>query len=612
MEGDRRLIEDYLPLDAINAIASKEKLHPRRYVELVHYWPARRPITACRAAIYAALVGAPETDEERSEAGAFVAKLAAYKPDGAVISEAQRRIRSANGGVAPKVLDMFAGGGAIPLEAARLGCDSHALEYNPVAHLIELCTLVYPQKYGAALAADFKAWSDVLLKRMESEVGGLYPPVRIPESEEVANQARLFEKKGTPDAETVRPAAYIWARTVPCQRPGCEAPVPLVRQAWLRKKNGAVAAIPSIEGGNRLHWRVVSGGSAKDVSAQTGQTGAGQAVCVACGTPAPKAHVKEMAVAGQLGESLAALVINRKKFKLYLAPDHSSTPSASHIENRLRCLERELGFDVPSEALQGKLRDQLPSYGFEQHHELYTQRQLLVLFILIKQIRTAHREMLDTGMEKGKGKALTTYLAMAFGRLVVMFNRFSRWEPKDQITRGAIGDKQALKMIYDFSDINPLAKTTGCLPLALDREAYCVQELAKIKNISSVTHGNAEKLFYDDETFDAVVTDPPYYKSIYYADLSAFFYVWLKHIVGDLYPEHFALPTPPKRREAVSQPCEHGGDENKAKAHYQDMMRRRSRSAACTQTRCTVSLCVRTPGDSGLGHADSERSWMPG
>ena len=572
--NDRRLIEDYLPLDAINAIASKEKLHPRRYVELVHYWPARRPITACRAAIYAALVGAPETEEERTEAGAFVAKLAAYKPNGAVINEAQQRIRAANGGIAPKVLDMFAGGGAIPLEAARLGCDSHALEYNPVAHLIELCTLVYPQKYGAALAADFKAWSDVLLTRMEVEVGDLYPPVRIPESEEVLNQARLFEKKGVPDAETVQPAAHIWARTVPCQRPGCKAPVPLVRQAWLRKKKGAVAAIPSIEGGNRLRWRIVSGKSTKDVSAQASQTGAGQAVCVACGTPAPTAHAKEMAVAGRLGESLAALVIKRKKYKLYLAPDYSNTPSASHIDNRLRCLEQELGFEVPSEVLQGKLRDQLPSYGFEQHHELYTQRQLLVLFTLIKQIRIAHAEMLAAGMDEDKAKALVTYLAMAFSRVVLCFNKFTRWSPKYQITMGAIGDRQAIKMVYDFSEINCLAKTQGCLPFALNRELFCMRELAKIREPSTVTRGDAGRLPYEDAAFDAVVTDPPYYSSIYYADLSAFFYVWLRRIVGDLYPDHFTLPTPPKRREAVAQPSEHDGDAERANQHYQEMMRR--------------------------------------
>ena len=574
IEDDRRLIEDYLPLGAINAIASREKLHPRRYVELVHYWPARRPITACRAAIYAALVGAPKTDEERSEAGAFVCNLAAYQPDGAVVSEAQQRIRAANGGVAPKVLDMFAGGGAIPLEAARLGCDSHALDYNPVAHLIELCTLVYPQKYGAALASDFKAWSDVLLTRMEEEVRDLYPPMRIPESEEVSNQARLFERKGKSGAETVQPAAYIWARTVPCQRPGCEAPVPLVRQAWLRKKNGAVAAVPSIEGGNRLRWRIMSGETAKDVSAQVSQTGAGQAVCVACGTPAPTAYAKEMAVAGKLGESLAALVIKRKRFKLYLAPDESSIPPTIDIENRLRCLEEELGCDVPSEALQGKLRDQLPSYGVDRHSELYTLRQLVVLFALIKQIRTAHTEMLAAGMGEDKAKALATYLAMAFGRFVVAFNKFTRWESKVQRTMAAIGDRQAIKMVYDFSEINCLAKTQGCLSFALDRELFCIRELAKVRQPSTVGRGDAGSLPYEDATFDAVVTDPPYYSSIYYADLSAFFYVWLRRIVGDLYPEHFALATPPKRREAVAQPSEHDGDVERANRHYQNMMRR--------------------------------------
>ncbi len=573
-DGDRRLIEDYLPLDAINAIASREKLHPRRYVELVHYWPARRPITACRAAIYAALVGAPETDKERTDAGAFVARLAAYKPDGAVVKQAQQRIREQNGGVAPKVLDMFAGGGAIPLEAARLGCDSHAIEYQPVAHLIELCTLVYPQKYGAALAADFKTWSDVLLARMDAEIGDLYPPVRIPGSEEVSNQARLFGATGSMDGETVQPAAYIWARTVPCQRPGCQAPVPLVRQAWLRKKNGAVAAIPSVEGGDKLRWRIVSGKSAKDVSAHADQTGAGQAVCVACGTPAPTAHVKEMAASERMGESLAALVVKRKKFKLYLAPDSACVPSASHIDNRLRRLEQELSVGIPSEALQGKLRDQLPSYGVEKHSGLYTPRQLLVLFVLIKHIRAVHREVLATGMDVGKAKALVTYLAMAFSRLVVAFNKFTRWESAVQRTKGAIGDRQALKMVYDFSEINCLAETEGCLPFALDRELFCMHELASVGRPSMVTRGDAGRLPYEDATFDAVVTDPPYYSSIYYADLSAFFYVWLRRIVGDLYPEHFALATPPKRREAVAQPSEHDGDVGRANEHYQDMMRR--------------------------------------
>ena len=586
--SDRRLIEDYLPLDALNAIASREKLHPRRYVELIHYWPARRPITASRAAIYAALVPAPNSDAERDEAKDFVARLAAYEPDAAMVGEAGERIRALHGGRPPKVLDLFAGGGAIPLEAARLGCESHALDYNPVAHLIELCTLAYPQTFGPKLANDFERWSRLVLERLKEDVGGLYPTVRIPESDAVASQITLFGNRASDSASPSREAtlvACIWARTVPCRRPGCAAPVPLVRQAWLRKKGGAVAAIPRIEDGSRLCWDIVSGASIREVSRQEEQTGAGQAVCVVCNTPAPADHVKEMAAAGRMGESLAAVVAalpskgrqsKKRQPKVYLPPDVAVMLSAGEIEQRLGELGRELGCEPPDDVLQGKLRDQLPNYGVNTYRELFTPRQLLVLFTLIKHIRKAHAEMLGEGMAADRARALASYFAMAFGRFVIIFNKFSRWEPAVQRTKGAIGDRQALKMIYDFSEINVLARTEGCLPFALDREAYCIRELAKVGfgNPSVVTRGNAEKLFYDDETFDAVITDPPYYSSIYYADLSAFFYVWLKRLVGDLYPEHFTLPAPPKRREAVAQPSEHGGDAKKANAHYQDLMRR--------------------------------------
>lgn len=578
---ERRLIEDFLPLDVLNAIASKEKLHPRRYVALVHYWPARRPITACRAAIYAALTPAPYTDAERDQAASFVSKLAAYQPDPRTVSEARERIRNFHRGKTPKVLDLFAGGGTIPLEAARLGCESHAVDYNPVAHLIELCTLVFPQTFGPSLADDFQRWSALILDRMWEEVGDLYPPLDLPRTDEVLDQAQLFGYGNLRHSGEADPVAYIWARTVPCRRPGCRAPVPLVRQSWLRKKGGAIAAVPRIEDGERLCWDIVTGSSARAVARQTEQTGSGQAVCVACNTPANSEHVKAMAVAGRMGESLAAVVAAlppkkpkaKTRYKVYLAPDPIALQLENGLEQRLRSVETELDCSCPEETLQGKLRDQLPAYGIETFRELFTTRQLLVLFTLIKHIRCARAEMLSDGMPDDRARALTTFFAMAFGRFVIMFNKFSRWEPKDQITRGAIGDRQALKMIYDFSDISPFAATTGSLPFALDREAFCIRELAKVRNTSTVVRGNAEKLYYDDETFDAVITDPPYYSSIYYADLSAFFYVWLKRLVGDLYPEHFALPVPPKRREAVAQPSEHGGDADKAKEHYERLMR---------------------------------------
>ena len=497
---------------------------------------------------------------------------------------------------------MFAGGGAIPLEAARLGCESHALDYSPVAHLIELCTVVYPQRFGDTLADDFERWSRTVLERLQRDVGDLYPLIHIPETDDVADQLRLFGGNDGRSDEDATPVTYIWARTVPCRRPGCAAPVPLVRQAWLRKKRGAVAAVPRIEDGRRLCWDIVSGSSTREVAPQTEQTGSGQAVCVACNTPAATDHVKEMAVSGSMGTSLAAVVVNvphddrqrkkRRRPKVYLSPVACSVPSESEIDERLAVLDRELSYECLDQVLQGKLRDQLPSYGVEHYRDLFTKRQLVVLFTLVKHIRRAHTDMLAEDMAEDRARALATYFGMSFGRLANSFTKFCRWQAQDQKTIAAIGDRQALKMVYDFSEINPFAQTAGCLPFAFENEAFSIRQLAKVLSPAVVTRGSAEKLFYDDETFDAVVTDPPYYSSIYYADLSAFFYVWLKRILGDLIPEHFTLSAPPKRREAVAQPSEHDGDVNKANEHYQHMMRRSFAEARRVLKPAAPLVCV--------------------
>ena len=496
---DRRLIEDYLPLDVLNAFASKEKLHPRRYVELVHYWPARRPITACRAAIYATLVRGPRTEDERDDAASFVAEMAAYKPDPNTISEARERIKELHGAQAPKILDLFAGGGAIPLEAARLGCESHAVDYNPVAHLIELCTLVYPQTFGPSLADDFEQWGDIVLNRMQREIGDLYPSIELRQSDEVSSQADLFGLDNLKSSHSADSVAYIWVRTVPCRHPGCPAPVPLVRQSWLRKKDGAIAAVPRIEDGDRLCWDINTGSSARAISQHTEQTGSGQAVCVACNTPTPSDYVKEMAVAGRMRESLAAVVValpptnpqGKKLRKIYLGPSPIQPPDENECRLRLEklladsnvapLLERMNTVDSTTVAGRG--------YGVSYWHQLFTPRQLLVLFTLIRQIRRAYDEMLADGMPENRARALATFFGMAFGRFVNSFNKFTRWEPRVQRTMGAIGDRQALKMVYDFSEINPLAKTQGCLAFALEREAFCIRELAKIGQPSVVTRG---------------------------------------------------------------------------------------------------------------------------
>jgi len=579
MNDDRRLIEDYLPINALNAIAAKEKKHPKHYVAMVHYWPARRPITASRAAIYATLVAAPTSDAEREEAAKFVTQLAAYDVTPQSLTRAVAAIRAYHGGRKPKVLDLFSGGGAIPLEAARLGCESHALDYNPVAHLIELCTLIYPQRFGATLAEDLDRWGRKVIERVRKGTADLYPQVRIPGSAQVQEQIELFGEvaNGVTTGQQCQPVAYIWARTVPCKKPGCAAIVPLVRQAWLRKKGSFVASVPRPKDkGRRLDWEIMSGSTSGDVDSDTGeQTGAGESSCPECTTPVPSDYVKECAMAGRLQEVLAAVVVDGGRSKIYLPPSVAATlPSVKSLSERLNSLETELAAKAPDEELKGKLRDQLPSYGISRFRDLFTLRQLVVLMELTKNIRAAHLEMVAQGMAAERAKAVATFLGMAFGRLANSFTKFCRWQARDQITIAAIGDRQALKMVYDFSEINPFAETAGCLPMALENEVFCIRKLAAVQNETVVTRGNAESLLYEDATFDAVVTDPPYYSSIFYADLSSFFYVWLRRNVGDLYPEHFALHSPPKKREAVAQASEHDGDSERAEQHYRDMMQR--------------------------------------
>ncbi len=237
-DNDRRLIEDLIPIREISAEASREKSLRHGNISTLHLWWARRPIVAARAAVYGALVPAPSDAKERETYMARMRKLCSWDIPNGVLEQARKDILEANGGQPPRVLDMFAGGGSIPLEALRLGCESYAVELNPVAHIIELCTLVYPQKYGPSLIADVKKWGDWVIERAKAQLAEFYPS---PQSEqqtnnEIVQSTFTGEQSSTQSSRALTPIAYLWTRTVPCPNPSCGATVPLVRQTWLHKK----------------------------------------------------------------------------------------------------------------------------------------------------------------------------------------------------------------------------------------------------------------------------------------------------------------------------------------------------------------------------------------
>jgi putative DNA methylase len=301
---DHRLIEDYIPIEAISAEARREKSIRNGHIATIHLWWARRPLVAARSAVYGVLVPAPEDKQSAADAAIFVAELCKYPGASGVVAEAQRHILRAHAerltaerqaaGQAPeqarvtvedieagraprpRVLDMFAGGGSIPLEALRLGCDAFAIDLNPVAHLIELCTLVFPQQFGApdpgakatgkngmwaGLADEVEHWGTWVLERVEAEIGDLYPPISDPRVKtdggsqpgQLAMDLAVSESRASYHSRhgMLTPVAYLWTRTVGCKNPTCGAIVPLARQTWLAQKDGRYVALQLDAEGNR-------------------------------------------------------------------------------------------------------------------------------------------------------------------------------------------------------------------------------------------------------------------------------------------------------------------------------------------------------------------------
>jgi len=602
MTTDRRVIEDYLPIREISAEASREKSIRHGHVSTLHLWWARRPLVACRTAVFGALVPAPQTPEERKALAQEMVELCKWKVSDEAIARARQRILEANGGVTPKVLDMFAGGGSIPLEALRLGCEAYALELNPVAHLIELCTLVYPQRYGPELAKDVEKWGKWVLKRVKAEISDLYPPLLDPAVSGLEPTSEQLDLPGTePDVRQLRlkgkmlsPVAYLWTRTVRCPNPACGAMVPLYRQTWLCKKKGRYIALKATpdrtvgvtrSGRPQVRFSVVHSAAAAEKQAilefgfdpKTGSR-RGNTTCPFCGSTVKSDYVKAEGRAGGIGAQPMAVVCTRKgeRGKVYLAANEIPAvlwPNDSGIRARIKRLCVETGLTVPQEPIfAGDSRAFFTHlYGLVRFGDLFTPRQVLALLTFTKHVHAAHQAMLAQDIESKRAKAITTYLAMAVTTLSHYGSSLSTWLYEHMISAFIQG--QALPMRWDFAEACPFGYLVGTWDQAIRKQVEALQGRAlRGTRPASVLRGSATRLHYDTSFFEAVITDPPYYDNIPYANLSDFFYVWLKRSVGNLYPEHFASEVTPKKQEAVADASRHGGDQTAARTAYEAMM----------------------------------------
>ena len=540
----RRLIEEELPLKTVNEQSAREKNLRHGHISTMHLWWARRPLVMSRAAVFGTLLPDPADDAKRKDILKLLAEAASFEASSnpAKINPLRKLLADAYPDNPPKVLDCFAGGGAIPLEALRLGCDTTATELNPVAHLVQKCVLEYPQRYGQLgplgenkLSDDFVKWAQWVRDRVEPKLTQVFPA----------------------DRNGRRPAIYFWAHTMPCQNPVCRAEIPLLSSFWLA--NSVRRTVWVDVGGSPGHVTidVKTGPVPSGYPVEDGTVRAASATCPACGTTIAARDVRAYAKASGFGHRLYAVLDIQDRQRSYRAPRPDEL--GEEIEERVNKLLASLPEtpdgspavpDEPVDAI-GYINLQNLVYGYTSWRSLFTSRQLLVLGLLSEGVREAYDEMVRTGEDPERATALATYLGFLVDKVADYNSQFSSWATTGEFARSTF-PRQAISMAWDFIEYFPFHPGssvweghTRWIELAIRHCANAASAPAVVKR------ADAQHLPFEDESFDAVVIDPPYYFSVMYSDLSDFFYVWLKRSVGHLYPGHFSTQWTPKDQEVI-------------------------------------------------------------
>lgn len=511
-----------------------------------------------------------------------------------LFEEARAEILKSTGGSVPTIVDPFAGGGTIPLEAQRLGLKARASDLNPVAvlinkALIELpplfrdCSPVFPgladSQIGgwrgvAGLAADVRAYGRWLREQAEERIGEHYP-----------------------DAEGQRVIGWIWARTVGCPNPACGLELPLVRSWWLSKKKGKEAfVIPSVEtdpqsaSGLSVKFAVrlgKAGGPKPDEDGTVGRLGA---KCLACHVAVSLSHVRSEGRAGRLGQRLIATVAEGNRTRIYVAPDELQ--------------ERAALVPVPDALPDATIPDQalgfrVQAYGMTRWTDLFTARQLTALDVFTTLVDEVRSKVIADGGTDSYADAVATYIGLAVSRYADLLNTICTWNQTNENVR-ALFSRQAIPMTWDFVEANPLGS------IGLDGP---IESVAKSISLGIGVPGTARQSPAQEADFAGAVlsTDPPYYDNIGYSDLSDFFYVWLRKALRPVHPGLLSTILVPKAEELVANPFRHGGKAG-AKSFFETGFRdvfARARADATSDFPITVYYAFKQSETDAAGEAST-------
>jgi len=477
----------------------------------------------------------------------------------------------------PKVFDPFAGGGAIPLEVSRLGCRSFGNDINPVAHIIQKGSLEFPQKFGKPITYSKKAFLDLYgeieLNKVPSEwkvfTGNSdWTAINIPnrlsfDVEHYAKRLLIETEKEIgylypADKNGVKPIAYYWARVATCSNPSCRANVPLLKQFYIANNNSKQVYLNPIIEGNNISFSLIQG-----VTDLEGWNHRGNLKCPCCGSITDVKGIKRQSVERGLAAKLLIVIEDTKDGKKYRLP--------TDIEENVVNLVPEIS-DIPTESMQrNSAGGDTFSWGFKNWHQLFSKRQLYSLLTLVKHCNYISTEI-ESRVDKEYSLCIITYLAIWLDRIFPVNTTFGRWNVPGEKIESPFA-RQAIAMIFDYPESNIFCSSTGSALNQLDWVLRYINSenhtpfSTILKNASS-----GEKEQFPEKSISIVVTDPPYYDAIAYADLSDFFYLWLKRTLGRFFPLNFATPQTPKADECTALKHHHNDSKQDAKKHFEQKL----------------------------------------
>jgi putative DNA methylase len=648
MSYKKKLIEVALPLEDINREAAREKSIRHGHPSTLHLWWARRPLAACRAVLFASLVDDPsecvaelmaeESKRKAAEkllatqrkawearksvfdkAAAFGVPASSNPPPGPepkledilveserarlfdiirelvkwensnderILNKARSEILRATNGCPPPVYDPFCGGGSIPLEAQRLGLEAHASDLNPVPVLINKALIEIPPKFagkppvnpesrrklGASgswkgttgLAEDIRYYGQWMRDQAEKRIGHLYPKVKLP------------EEHGGGEATVI---AWLWARTVASPNPAAKgAHVPLVRSFWLSTKAGKKAWVEPVVDQSTMTYRFeVRTGNDEP---RSGTMGKGGDYCLLTGSPMTREYIRTEGKSGRMKARLMAIVAEGVRGRIYLPP--------SELHEAVAASAQPTG-EPPDTDIVGDLRYLTPvSYGMIKHRHLFTNRQLMALTTFCDMVGEARTKALgDSGDNQAYADSLATYLAFACDRAADAWSSLASWRPTVGATRSTFA-RQALAMVWDFAEANPFSDSCG------NWDGACLAWIEKavrglpasgnvvVNQVSAANLSPAAKCVFS--------TDPPYYDNVPYADLSDFFYTWLRRTLHAVHPDLLGTLLVPKSEELVADPYRHGGKEEARMFFERGMSRVFERMREATDPRFPTTI----------------------